>query len=76
MLFRSLALSFLLAMIVISFSTLFTLETDRIWIFLLPILACICAGWLAQKKPIVAAIVIALTFAQAWLMEALLYTYW
>jgi hypothetical protein len=70
------ALGFLIAMVLISFSTLFTLETERIWIFLLPILACICAGWLAQRKPILAATLIALTFLQTWYMEALLYTHW
>ncbi len=75
-----LAAATLIAMIGVSFSRLFTLETERIWIFLMPIPIAAAASSLARGRQVATTVqvsgVLIVLFLQTWLAEALLNTWW
>jgi hypothetical protein len=63
----------------LAFSTLFTLEVERIWLFLAPYLLIPAAVQLARSgptRPRLAYHMMGLTFLQTWVTELLLFTYW
>jgi hypothetical protein len=71
----------LVTVIVMSFSTLFTRELERVWMFLTPMLLMGAAGNLDEVTPqsarkgwMVATMV--LLFLQTWFTQLLLYTLW
>jgi hypothetical protein len=76
-----LAISLAITLLALSFSTLFTRELERIWMFFTPLLLLGAAATLDQIEPrsqrrrwIVAAMI--LLFAQTWATELLLNTVW
>jgi hypothetical protein len=72
----------LIAVVTLSFSRLFTLETERIWIFLIPLLIAPAANQLVRTSrsstalAIRSAGVLILLMAQTWICELVLYTWW
>ena len=70
----------LIAVLGMSFSRLYTLETERIWIFLMPIPIAAAASGLARGAQTVRAVrvvtALVLTFAQTWVVEVFVYTWW
>lgn len=71
----------LLTVVVLSFSTLFTRELERIWMFLTPLLLMGAARNLDRLTPQSArkcctVVTMILLFLQAWLTQLLLYTLW
>jgi hypothetical protein len=78
-----LTLAFALALIAFSFARMFSLETERIWIFMTPLILIPAANEVMQirsSKPLRVTLrvstVMLLLFAQTWLTEILLYTWW
>jgi hypothetical protein len=47
---RALTLSFFLALLVVDLAPLYTLETERIWIFMVPFLSIAAAAWLERER--------------------------
>jgi hypothetical protein len=68
------------ALIGIGFSTLFHFETERIWLFLVPLMIIPAAGALCGSRGevrwICMFVVMGLLFAQTYLTQLMLYTYW
>jgi hypothetical protein len=70
------------AIVVISFSRLFTLETERIWIFLMPLLIAPAANQLLRISRshltlvIQTAGVLLMLIAQTWVCQLVLNTWW
>jgi len=70
-------LAFFITLIGISFSTLFTLEVERIWIFLVPLMVIPVAKRLYEKhKKWELYVIMLLLSVQMVLMEVFLYTHW
>jgi hypothetical protein len=73
-------MAFFLSLIIITFSTLYTLETERIWLFMAPLMVIPAARQLLvmrqQGSISVYAVCLILLCLQLVLSEALLYTYW
>jgi signal transduction histidine kinase len=75
-------LAMFIAIVTISFSRLFTLETERIWIFLMPLLIAAAANQLVRlsrshcRLAIRVAIVLVLLMAQTWVCQLVLNTWW
>lgn len=68
------ALGAWVAILAMSFATLFTLETERVWMAMTPVLA-ICAGLFVRDR-VSLALLVALLATQAILVEINLFTYW
>jgi hypothetical protein len=76
------AVAWTLTVVIASFSTLFTLEVERVWLFLIPPALSIAAGelvrasrsWRELAGPTAAALVLLL--AETLVLEARLYTWW
>jgi hypothetical protein len=70
-----------ISIIILSFSTLFTLEVERIWMFLSPLLVIIAARHVNSiedqtQKFRFLYLAMSVLFLQTWGMELLFYTYW
>jgi hypothetical protein len=79
--FATLSRALGITIVVLSFSTLFTRELERVWMFLTPLLLIGAAGELEQGEPQVlrkrwTLATLVLLFAQTWLTQLLLYTIW
>jgi hypothetical protein len=75
------ALSFLPALILISFSNLFTFEVERIWLFLTPFVivaaaANVISHWTGRIRWVVLSAALLLLFTQTFLTQLVFYTYW
>ena len=69
--------SYLVTLIIIAFSTLYTMEVERIWIFMAPFIVIPAAKYLHQRNNLSdLRWVISLTVLQLLLFEVILYTYW
>ena len=69
-------IGFLIILLFFSFSTLFTLEVERIWIFMVPFFVIPVAKHLAERPISDLYWVGGILTAQLIVMEVLLYTYW
>jgi hypothetical protein len=71
--------AYTLAVVALAYSTLFTLEVERVWMFLMPPAIAAAASALERKFRIgtgALALLLFLAFAQTWWMEWKLYVYW
>ena len=78
---RALTLSFFASLLLVDLAPLYTLETERIWIFMVPFLAIAAAAWLdrdhkARTGSRLACWALALLAGQTVLMETLLEMVW
>ena len=69
-------IGFLITLLFFAFSTLFTLEVERIWIFMVPFFVIPVAKHLADRPISDLYWVAGVLVAQLIVAEALLYTYW
>lgn len=67
---------YLISLLVIAFSTLFTMEVERIWIFMAPFIVIPVAKYLSQRGIADFYWVAGLSCLQLVLFEVMLYTYW
>jgi hypothetical protein len=74
------ALIVLMTMLVLAFSTLFTLEIERVWMWLIPFVLVAASIGISRRFAtgglIALAIAMLLQFAQTWVMQRHLYLYW
>ena len=69
--------SYLVTLVIMAFSTLYTMEVERIWIFMAPFIVIPAAKYLHQRNNLADLhCVISLTVLQLLLFEVMLYTYW
>jgi len=67
------------SVLIFSFARLFTHETERIWLFFVPVGLLAAASWIARAGSMERRLLewaMALTFMQTWLMQLLLFTIW
>ena len=76
-------LAFFVSILVLSFARLFTLEVERIWMFLVPFVLVAAAREIvtvgSPKPPRLAlrvGVVMLVLFLQTWITEIVLYTWW
>ena len=69
-------IGYLISLLVITFSTLFTMEVERIWIFMAPFIVIPVAKYLSQRRLADFYWVAGLLCLQLILFEVILYTYW
>ena len=69
-------MGYLISLLVIAFSTLFTMEVERIWIFMVPFIIIPVAKYLSQRGIADFYWVAGLLCLQLVLFEVTLYTYW
>ena len=67
---------YLISLLVIAFSTLFTMEVERIWIFMAPFIVIPVAKYICQRGIADFYWVAGLSCLQLVLFEVMLYTYW
>ena len=69
--------SYLVTLVIITFSTLYTMEVERIWIFMAPFIVIPAAKYLHSRSNISdLRWIISLMVLQLLLFEVMLYTYW
>ena len=69
--------SYLVTLVIITFSTLYTMEVERIWIFMAPFIVIPAAKYLHSRNNISdLRWIISLMVLQLLLFEVMLYTYW
>ena len=69
--------SYLVTLVIMAFSTLYTMEVERIWIFMAPFIVIPAAKYLHQRNNLADLhCVTSLTVLQVLLFEVMLYTYW
>ena len=69
--------SYVVALVIITFSTLYTMEVERIWIFMAPFIVIPAAKYLHSRSNISdLRWIISLMVLQLLLFEVMLYTYW
>ena len=67
------------SVLIFSFARLFTHETERVWLFFVPVGILAAASWIARAGGMERRLLewaMALTFMQTWLMQLLLFTMW
>ena len=67
------------SVLIFSFAGLFTHETERIWLFFVPVGLLAAAAWIGRSAAMARRLLewaMALTFLQTWLMQLLLFTIW
>ncbi len=69
-------IGYLISLLVIAFSTLFTMEVERVWIFMAPFIVIPVAKYLSQRDIADFYWVAGLLCSQLVLFEVTLYTYW
>jgi hypothetical protein len=74
-------LAFTLAILLLAFSTIFCMETERVWMFLMPFAILAAAKELdryqqAHQRPNTWQVVLILLFSQTFATQLLLYTHW
>lgn len=69
-------LGYLISLLVIAFSTLYTMEVERIWIFMAPFVLIPVAKYLSQRSVADFYWIAGLSCLQLFLFEVTLYTYW
>lgn len=69
-------IGYLVSLLAIAFSTLFTMEVERIWIFMAPFVLIPVAKYLSQRSTVDFYWVAGLSCLQLILFEVTLYTYW
>ena len=69
-------IGYLISLLVIAFSTLFTMEVERVWIFMAPFIVIPVAKYLSQRDIADFYWVAGLSCLQLVLFEVTLYTYW
>jgi Dolichyl-phosphate-mannose-protein mannosyltransferase len=62
--------------VLFSFAHLFTHETERIWMFLIPVALLSAALWIDRQRGRLLQWTMALLFIQTWLIQMFLYTMW
>ncbi len=73
---KNLALGYLITLLFFTFSTLFTMEVERIWIFMVPFLIIPVAKYLTERPRSDFYWVSGMLVVQLIVSEILLYTYW
>jgi hypothetical protein len=72
-------IALVISVLFFSFARLFTHETERVWLFFIPLALIAPASWIARRGDDESRLLqwtICLSFAQTWLFQLLLFTIW